>query len=107
MDFNIILQFIVDAAQNSWAVLSMFWVWFWQYAWPWIWEWVIVAILYKAIAVHFMAKWLLSWGKKHLVKTRDQIALYHHYRDRAMKRGHRSDPSICADGMCREVNASK
>ena len=107
MDINVILQFIVEAAQNSWAALSVAWVWFWQYAWPWIWEWVIIAILYKAIAVHFIAKWLLKWGKKNLIKTKAQIALYHHYRDRAMKRGHMSDPEICTDGMCKETNASK
>lgn len=107
MDINLILQFIVEASQNTGEALSMSWFWFWQHLWPWIWEWVIIGILYKAIFVHYMAKFLTKWGKRHLIKTREQIALYHHYRDRAMKKGHLSDFEICFEGLCKEAKVSE
>jgi len=98
---------MIEAAQNIWAALSVSWGWFTIHAWPIIWEWVIIGILYKAIFAHWAADMIMKWSKKQLIQTKEQLALWFHFRDKAMNRGHAAEPSKCVDGLCGEVNVSK
>ena len=107
MDLTSVTSTLIDAAQHTWAALSAFGVWFTAYAWPVIWEWVIIGILYKAIFAHWAADMIMKWSKRRLIQTKEQLALWFHFRDKAMRRGHDADPLICLDGLCGEVNASK
>lgn len=107
MDFTVIANTIIEAAQQSWAALSMFWAWFVVHIWPFVWEWVIIGILYKAIFAHWAADQIMKWSKRRLIQSKEQLALWFHFRDRAMKRGHEADPAVCMDGLCGEVNALK
>lgn len=107
MDNNIDANIFVEAAQGIWAVLSMSWGWFTTSAWPHIWDFLIVGVLYKAIITRWLANILMSWGKRHLLKSNDQRALWFHYRDKAMNSGHQVHPDACTDGLCGQINASK
>lgn len=85
----------------------MFGVWFGTNVWPLIWEWVIIGILYKAIFAHWAASMLMKWGKRRIIQSKEQLALWFHFRDRAMNRGHQLDPDVCMDGLCGEINETK
>lgn len=107
MSFDILALASAEAAQNFWAALSVAWGWFTLHAWPFIWEWVVIGILYKAIVAAYIGRILNDKLKNRLIKTREQIALYHHYKLQAMGKGHATDFKHCTDGMCAEINASK
>lgn len=108
MDILTIIADIVEASQNIWGALSVGWNWFWVSAWPWIWEWVIIGIVYKALVAHYIGGWIVKWSKKKLLSTKEQVALWFHYRDRAMGKGHEEDPEVCLEeGLCYEVNSKK
>lgn len=82
----------------------MFGTWFIVKAWPHIWELFFIGILYKAIFAHWAADQIMKWGKRRLIKSKEQLALWFHFRDQAMRHGHIVDPGVCMDGLCGEVN---
>lgn len=107
MDINLILGTIVEAAQNIWAALSIFGSWFAIHVWPTLWDLVIIGVIYKVIIAHWIADQIMTWAKKKLIKSKRQLALWIHFRDKAMNRGHKEDPQLCFDGLCKEVNDLK
>ena len=64
-------------------------------------EFLFVTIIFKVIIVRWLAEQLLKIFKKFFVKTNRDIAIWIHYYNRALNKGHQhKTPVICDEGGC-------
>jgi hypothetical protein len=63
-------------------------------------EWFIVAVVFKFIILKWVAEKTKALFMKLFVRTEHDMAIWLHYRNRAMNKGHQHPLEKCDDGRC-------
>lgn len=64
-------------------------------------DFVIFTVLVKYVIGRWLAEWFVKIFKKVFVKSQRETAIWLHYRNRALHKGHRhKTPLECEDGGC-------
>lgn len=72
-------------------------------------EFIIIYVIFRGIFSKWLGAYFVKyffdpinrWIKRRLIKTERDVAIYIHYRNKAMHKGHQhKDPIICNDDRC-------
>lgn len=58
-----------------------------------------ITMLFKKYALHP----LFNYFKKHFLRTEREVAIWLHYRNKAINKGHNHDLMKCDDGQCTKI----
>ncbi len=67
-------------------------------------EFLLFTVVFKYIIVHWIAEQLVRIFKYFFVRSKREVAIWIHYRNQAMNKGHKHDTPIdCEDEWCRII----